>query len=125
MILDKIKPYLPYVRRYRREMSIGIMALLLADFAGLSIPWLLKMVVDELPNNPSDRDLLGFGGMLFVAATVQALSRFGWRQYLFGPSRKVEFDISNDLFSHFLLFLFFFFLVFLETLFVFKSLSFF
>ena len=102
MILDKIKPYLPYVRRYRREMSIGIMALLLADFAGLSIPWLLKMVVDELPNNPSDRDLLGFGGMLFVAATVQALSRFGWRQYLFGPSRKVEFDISNDLFSHFL-----------------------
>ena len=90
------------MRRYRREMTIGIVALLLADFAGLSIPWLLKIVVDELPNNPSDRDLLGFGGMLFVAATVQALSRFGWRQYLFGSSRKVEFDISNDLFSHFL-----------------------
>ena len=102
MILEKIKPYLPYMRKYRREMTIGIVALLFADLAGLSIPWLLKMVVDELPNNPSDSDLLGFGGMLFVAATVQALSRFGWRQYLFGPSRKVEFDISNHLFSHFL-----------------------
>ena len=98
MILEKIKPYLPYVLRYRREMMIGMVALLFADLAGLSIPWLLKMVVDKLPNNPSNRDLLGFGGMLLVAATVQALSRFGWRQFLFGPSRKVEFDISNHLF---------------------------
>ena len=52
MILEKIKPYLPYMRKYRREMTIGIVALLFADLAGLSIPWLLKMVVDELPNNP-------------------------------------------------------------------------
>ena len=102
MTLEKIKPYLPYVLRYRREMIIGMVALLLADLAGLSIPWLLKMVVDELPNNPSDRDLLEFGGILLIVATVQALSRFGWRQFLFGPSRKVEFDISNHLFSHFL-----------------------
>ncbi len=102
MILKKVKPYLPYVRKYRFEMAVGIAALLIADFAGLSIPWLLKMVVDELPNNPSRIDLLSFGGMLFFAATIQALSRFGWRQFLFGPSRKVECDISNDLFSHFL-----------------------
>jgi ATP-binding cassette subfamily B multidrug efflux pump len=102
MILEKIKPYLPYMLRYRRDITIGIVALLFADLAGLSIPWLLKMVVDELPNSPSDLDLLGFGGILLVIATVQAISRFGWRQYLFGPSRKVEFDISNHLFSHFL-----------------------
>ncbi len=90
------------MRRYRREMTIGIVALLFADLAGLSIPWLLKMVVDELPNNPSDSDLLGFGGILLAIATVQGFSRFGWRKYLFGTSRKVEFDISNHLFSHFL-----------------------
>jgi len=90
------------MRKYRREMTIGIVALLFADLAGLSIPWLLKMVVDELPNNPSDADLLGFSGILLAIATLQGLSRFGWRQYLFGTSRKVEFDISNHLFSHFL-----------------------
>ena len=50
--------------RYRRDITIGIVALLFADLAGLSIPWLLKMVVDELPNSPSDLDLLGFGGIL-------------------------------------------------------------
>jgi len=103
MIFKRIKPYLPYMYKYRREMAIGIAALLMADLAGLVIPWLLKMVIDVLPNNPSSSDLAGFGGMFFAVAIVQALSRFGWRKFLFGPSRKVEFDISNNLFSHLML----------------------
>ena len=103
MIFKRIKPYLPYMHKYRREITIGITALLMADLAGLVIPWLLKMVVDALPNNPSSSDLAAFGGMLFAVAIVQAMSRFGWRKFLFGPSRKVEFDISNNLFSHFML----------------------
>ena len=88
--------------KYRREMTIGIIALLFADIAGLMIPWLLKLVVDELPNHPSNIKLVGFGGVLFIVAIVQAISRFGWRKYLFGSSRKVETDISNNLFSHFI-----------------------
>ena len=102
MIPEKIKPYIPYMRKYRREMAIGIAALLVTDVAGLMIPWLLKLVIDALPQGPSRGELAGFGGLLFLAATVQAVSRFGWRKYLFGASRKVECDISNQLFSHFL-----------------------
>lgn len=90
------------MRKYRREMTMGLAALLIADLSALLTPWLLKMVVDELPKGPSRLDLAGFGGMLFAVATVQALSRFGWRKFLFGSSRKVEVDISNKLFSHFL-----------------------
>jgi len=103
MIPEKLKAYLPYMQKYRREMTAGIFALLMADFAALSIPLLLKLVVDELPKGPSRSDLMGFGGILLVVAFVQAISRFGWRKLLFGPSRKVETDISNNLFSHFLL----------------------
>ena len=90
------------MQKYRREMTAGIFALLMADFAALLIPLLLKLVVDELPKGPSRSDLMGFGGILLVMAFVQAISRFGWRKLLFGPSRKVETDISNNLFSHFL-----------------------
>tara|TARA_B100000315_G_scaffold249693_1_gene281335 strand:- start:1815 stop:3572 length:1758 start_codon:yes stop_codon:yes gene_type:complete len=102
MIPEKLKAYLPYMQKYRREMTAGIFALLMADFAALLIPLLLKLVVDELPKGPSRSDLMGFGGILLVVAFVQAISRFGWRKLLFGPSRKVETDISNNLFSHFL-----------------------
>ena len=86
------------MQKYRREMTAGIFALLMADFAALLIPLLLKLVVDELPKGPSRSDLMGFGGILLVVAFVQAISRFGWRKLLFGPSRKVETVYFNNLF---------------------------
>ena len=32
--------------------------------------------------------------------TVQAIFRFHWRKYIFGLSRKVEYDLRNDYFKH-------------------------
>ncbi|SVD62646.1 uncharacterized protein METZ01_LOCUS415500, partial [marine metagenome] len=77
-------------------------ALLLTDVAQLAIPWILKVFVDVLPQKPESATLLKYTGLLFLVAVVQAVSRFGWRKYLFGPSRKIEIDILNSLFSHFL-----------------------
>ncbi|MFQ5451111.1 MAG: ABC transporter ATP-binding protein [Nitrospinaceae bacterium] len=99
---NKIKAFWPYLAGYRREMAVGIMALLVTDLAGLVIPWLLKEFIDLLPKDPSGSTLVKYSGWLVLAAGVQALSRFGWRKFLFGPSRKVEFDILNRLFSHLL-----------------------
>ena len=102
MVSHKIKSFLPYLARYRREIGIGMAALLVTDFAGLAIPWLLKGFVDVLPQDPSQSLLIQYAAWLFLFASIQAVSRFGWRRYLFGPSRKVEFDILNSLFSKFL-----------------------
>ncbi|MGV7220087.1 MAG: ABC transporter ATP-binding protein [Nitrospinales bacterium] len=98
MFLKTIKSFIPYLANYRREIGIGIAALIITDLAGLIIPWLLKQFIDALPNDPTNSLLLKFAGFLFLAASVQAVSRFGWRKYLFGPSRKIEFDILNNLF---------------------------
>lgn len=102
MVLSKIRPLLPFLRPYWGGMLIGMAALLTTDLAGLAIPWLLKEFVDLLPQHPDSALLLKYSGLLFLAATVQAVSRCGWRKFLFGPSRKIEFDILNRLFSHFL-----------------------
>lgn len=102
MFFNRIKTFLPYLIAYRREISIGAAALLLTDVAGLVIPWLLKTVIDLLPEKPSSQTLIYYAGLLFLAAAFQGLFRYGWRRYLFGPSRKIEFDILNQLFDHFL-----------------------
>ena len=83
-------------------MAIGMTALLMTDLAGLVIPWLLKEFVDLLPQDPSRSVLLKYAGLLFATSTFLAVGRYGWRKYLFGPSRKAEFDILNKLFAHFL-----------------------
>ncbi len=98
--MKRIKAFIPYLYAYRWEMTIGIIALLATDFIGLVIPWILKNFIDLLPQKPSGSELAWYAGLLFLAAVGQGVSRFGWRKYLFGPSRKVEVDILNKLFHH-------------------------
>lgn len=102
MFLSTIKSLVPYLRAHRREIALGIAALLLTDFLGLVIPWFLKVVIDLLPRQPSNEVLFHYAAILVLAALAQGICRFGWRKYLFGPSRKVEFDILNRLMSHFM-----------------------
>ena len=100
MSVKTIKSFLPYLKTYRREIGLGILALLITDLAGLAIPWLLKQFIDVLPDKPSGALLAQYAGILFLVAMVQAVSRYGWRKRLFGSSRKMEFDILNNLFRH-------------------------
>ncbi|MEC7641028.1 MAG: ABC transporter transmembrane domain-containing protein, partial [Nitrospinota bacterium] len=102
MFFDRIKKYLPFLVAYSKEVTLGFIALLLCDIAGLVIPWLLKVVIDLLPDKPESGILIQYAALLFLVAGLQGGFRFGWRKFLFGPSRKVEFDILNQLFSHFL-----------------------
>ncbi len=88
--------------KYKREMTIGMIALVMTDMTTLVIPWLIKEFVDLLPQDPSRSVLLKYAGLLFLTSVVLAVGRYGWRKYLFGPSRKVEFDILNRLFAHLL-----------------------
>lgn len=90
------------MKPHRREIGIGIIALLVTDLVGMVIPWLLKQVIDLLPNDPAQDQLIEYAGWLFLAAGVQAVARYGWRRHLFGPSRKMEIDILNHVFAHFL-----------------------
>ncbi|MEE9498994.1 MAG: ABC transporter ATP-binding protein [Nitrospinaceae bacterium] len=98
--MKRIRAFIPYLRAYRWEITIGIIALLATDLIGLVIPWLLKNFIDLLPQKPSGSELAWYAGLLFLAAIGQGVSRFGWRKYLFGPSRKIEVDILNKLFRH-------------------------
>ena len=98
--MKRIKAFIPYLLAYRWEMTIGIVALLATDVISLAIPWILKDFIDLLPQKPADSELIWYAGLLFLAAVGQGISRFGWRKYLFGPSRKVEVDILNKLFFH-------------------------
>jgi len=102
MFLKRFAAFFPFFIRHRQEMALGIAALVVTDLAGLFIPWLLKEFIDLLPQVPARATLLKYSALIFLAACVQGLSRFGWRKYLFGTSRKVELEVLNRLFEHFL-----------------------
>ena len=100
--MNNLKSFFPYVRKYRREFLFGIVALIVADCMTLVVPWLIKEFVDILPQKPASDQLLKYVIFLFLISLILVVGRYGWRKYMFGLSRKIEFDILNDLFSHLL-----------------------
>ncbi|MBT3922608.1 MAG: ABC transporter ATP-binding protein, partial [Nitrospina sp.] len=100
--MDNIKSFWPYILKYRKEFLIGIAALILTDSMTLTVPWLIKEFIDILPGKPSSQVLFKYVLLLFLISSVLVVGRYGWRMYMFGPSRKIEFDILNQLFKHLL-----------------------
>ena len=100
--MDNLKSFWPYISKYRREFLIGISALIIADSMTLTVPWLIKEFIDILPGKPSSQVLFKYVLLLFLVSLVLVAGRYGWRMYMFGPSRKIEFDILNQLFKHLL-----------------------
>jgi len=100
--LNILKTFFPYVRKYRQEFLLGIGALIITDTMTLLVPWLIKEFIDVIPEKPPEAVLLRYVMYLFSISLVLVFGRFGWRKYMFGLSRKIEFDILNDLFNHLL-----------------------
>ena len=84
-------------------MAIGIAALIITDSMTLVVPWLIKEFIDVLPGKPSSELLLKYVFLLLGVSLFLVAGRYGWRVYMFGASRKIEFDILNRLFEHLLI----------------------
>ncbi len=66
----------------------------------LLIPWILKLAIDSIEKSPETATLLKYGAFLVCIASVQGIFRFFMRKILIGISRKIEYSIRTDLFSH-------------------------
>jgi ATP-binding cassette subfamily B protein len=97
--LDLIRRYL---RPHRREVLIGIFALLLVNLLGVSIPLLVERVVNELRPGFSLRYVLGQSLLLVLLASVMGAVRLASRMVVFGIGRQVEADLKQQIFDHLL-----------------------
>lgn len=92
---------LPYLLQYKWHYVMGIIILMLVDLANLYIPQFTGEITDGLTVGA-----LGFDGIkpilfrMLFAGFVIMLGRFGWRYFIVGASRGIEFQLRNDMFGH-------------------------
>ena len=89
-----------YLRRHRDVLVVGFACVLLTNLFALLIPWLLKLVIDQLRESITTAALLRYGGLILGVTAIQGVFKFFMRRLLIGASRKIEYEIRNDLFSH-------------------------
>jgi len=99
-MLRALERLLPYVRRARRQIVVGLVYVLIATAISLISPWVLKYVVDGLSAGV-DRTRLGLYALAILAlAIADGCFRYLMRQRLIGASRQIEYHLRNDFFAH-------------------------
>lgn len=91
----------PHFRRHWHIIAVGLLALIVVDVMQLSIPRVIKRVVDDLTVLQA-----GTGSLVFQAAAIAAMAlvigafRYVWRRCLLGTSRRLEETLRNQLLAH-------------------------
>lgn len=89
-----------YLKRYYRYWIIGLVTIILTTSMAVMIPLLIKRAIDSLEQG-SDLNTILYQALLIVGITALAgFFRFLTRQTVIVSSRKIEYEIRNDFFSH-------------------------
>lgn len=94
---------LPYILKYKWYYLAGVVVLLLVDMANLYIPQFTGEIIDGLRLTEGQLDFEGVVPLLvkiLIAGLVMMLGRFGWRFFIFGAARGIEYRLRNDMFKH-------------------------
>ncbi len=102
MAQSRLVRFAAYLRPHRKDVILGLVALLVVNAVGVSIPLIIGYIVDELTVTFSLGRLLRYVLLVFVLASVMWFIRMASRVLIFGVGRKVEFDLKQRIFEHLL-----------------------
>lgn len=97
--LDLIRRYL---RPHRKVVLIGVAALVVVNLLSVSIPLLVRRVIDDLQDGFALQDVLAQAALIIALATVMGAVRLYSRMLVFGVGRQVETELKQQIFDHLL-----------------------
>jgi len=90
---------LPYYRPYRRAVWLGLLLTVVSSALASVPPWLLRSAVDGMRAGAFQWRILQLAAGMVGLAIVAGAMRYGMRELLNGLSRRIEYDLRNDLFA--------------------------
>lgn len=94
-----LRRLVPYYHPYRLQVTVGLLAVVLAAALASVIPSLLKRAIDSMRAGADLTTLFGIGAVMLLTAIASGVLRFVMRQFLNGVSRRIETDLRHDLFQ--------------------------
>ncbi len=98
--MNQLKRLLPYYTPYRGELIMGLVLVVVSTAITAVIPWFLRLAIDGLGAGAPQSVIWKLAGNIVAVAAFAAFLRYAMREILNGVSRRIEFDLRNDLFAH-------------------------
>jgi ATP-binding cassette subfamily B multidrug efflux pump len=93
-------PLFGYMRRHRWGYVWGTLSCIATNAFAVQFPRVLEQAVNELKSGTTRERILIFAGLLVAISLVKGVFLYSERWILIGISRKIEFDLRNDLFHN-------------------------
>lgn len=101
-MIGEFRTILPLLHRHRWAYAGGVLSLLVTSGAQLLIPYLTGTAIDVLVEGRGAGAAGRIVAVLLVTAVIIAVSRFGWRFFIHGASRRIEAELRVALYNHLL-----------------------
>ena len=98
--MQVLRRLLPYLSRYRSGLAWGAACVALANLVALAQPQVLRVAVDDLYHGVTSEKLGRYALIILAIALIAGAFKFLMREWMIGISRRIEFDLRNDLFGH-------------------------
>jgi ATP-binding cassette subfamily B protein len=96
--LPHLRGLLPYLRRHRRRLLVGLLCLLATTALAAASPWVLRYAVDDLAVSVTRAKLYLYAGLTVGIVLVEGTFRYHMRMILISVSREIEYELRGDLF---------------------------
>src|SRR6266704_2874116 len=101
MLLPKLSPLFPYLKKYRNAYIWGVPCVLLMNATWVLFPLVIGRAIDDLKASGISVHKIGTYTLLLLAvAGTKGIFQFLTRWIVIGASREIEFDLRNDMFRH-------------------------
>ena len=94
----RLKPLLPYMRRYWRGYLWGCVWTVLANAIWVQFPRVIGAAAGDLSRGVTWHKIFGYAGLIMGVTIAHGILLFYMRWIIIGISRDIEFDLRNDLF---------------------------
>ena len=90
-----------YYLRNLHLFIIGLIALIVVDFAQIEIPFIVGDLFDALKvDGFVQSDIWFYIRSVAIFTIIMVVGRFLWRIFIFGTSRRFDYGLRNDMFEH-------------------------
>jgi ATP-binding cassette subfamily B multidrug efflux pump len=101
IVIGSLRHLLPYLKRHRIALAFGGASIILTTVFQVWSPWLVRQAVDHLQAGVTRAALLRDAALILLAVVLQGVFLFTMRMSLIRASRRMEYELRNDLFDHF------------------------
>jgi ATP-binding cassette, subfamily B, multidrug efflux pump len=95
-----LRRLIPYLRRHRRGIVLGLVSLLITTALSVASPWVLRYAIDDLQRLVTRQKLYSYSALIIGLVLLEAVFRYWMRMVLIGISREIEFEVRNEVFRH-------------------------